>query len=1160
MKPLLPVLALVLAGCLRPSEPPWVGECAVYPEGSYQFGDIGIGTCLSAPADLQFVDGGSGPWLAVSNSNAFRDFTGGSVLFIDWSSVDLDNERNLVSELVAHAVGVDSFAGTLSWIPERDLLAVPIRFSDEARTRSEDDEVVFLDIADPAGAEPAPVAEEGSTSIAVEADPFATAFDPTSNLLFVGNRTAHTVSVVDMAADPVVLRDALGQPRIDGSRWVDADGSGSRAEFTMLEALTGADVRMVTETWTLTWVEGTRRLWLPVMAGSTGGVMPVGSTGGPVEPRGVYAGVRRATSGGDGRWTWSGYGTELDPATSGGHAGEVRDPFYYDSSSIGPRMVFSDGGDLRGAAPVEDGDSYYVANWGFEADPLLVGDEGAWDEVLDGPAAVVSEGTTWLFYDGTSGTGQTAIGVATSGTGYSDFARLGDGAVMVAGGAHDAVAQADPMVLRDAAADRWRMFYSAFDGSRWSIGQAWSDDLETWTAETEPVIAIDGGDIAAPEVFASDTGFILWASYRASGNSGWQVAQARSWDGTTWTLDGVILDYPIESLGRWDDTPPGLAAEADVQQTFDMVGEEWGDIGLHPSCGDTIQSTSYGWKFRVAVGQQGDVADVGEAGDLGWFVTSVDDAAGLAWIQLESSEGIPSIGIASWDGLHAIPEADPIFEAADSGFDQDGVFSPVVVADGGGWVMFYAGTSDDFTVVGRATSADGRTWQRDPDPVLDLGDDWDFQSVVPGSVEILEDGTWRLWYTGSDGSRQRIGLATSPDGTTFTRVEGEDGWIFGPGTPGEWDDSGVRGPYVVTTDDLLHLWYSGSDGTTQRIGHASAATADAIPVFTRDVDVDGTPRPVLEPTASLFDFGGVDRPVVLVGDQGYTLLYRGVDGSYNRPGLAFGTDEAAFYKAPAAPSAGDWLQFSTAAGQDGVNAIDLDVATDDMTVTGVGMDALAIDEERGFLFVASKLLSYIVVLDVRDDSTTSFSDLNYMGIEAVLSFDSAGGSEWFRSMMVLPGTSHLYALTTSPESVVVFDLDLVEDDEHDEIVRDANIGWLAAPRGGDLDHGSENVTNLGPAGMALLPDGYTLVVTNYNDNSLSVYDLRMAGYGQLIGEVPNLCENPYSVRTTADGTQVVVGCYEGKVEDDRVASTLAVVDVDRASPTWLEVRTWIVNE
>ena len=41
-------------GCLESLSSPTVGECAVYPKGVYDYGEIGIGSCLAGPIGMEW--------------------------------------------------------------------------------------------------------------------------------------------------------------------------------------------------------------------------------------------------------------------------------------------------------------------------------------------------------------------------------------------------------------------------------------------------------------------------------------------------------------------------------------------------------------------------------------------------------------------------------------------------------------------------------------------------------------------------------------------------------------------------------------------------------------------------------------------------------------------------------------------------------------------------------------------------------------------------------------------------------------------------------------------------------------------------------------------------------------------------------------------------
>ena len=102
---------------------------------------------------------------------------------------------------------------------------------------------------------------------------------------------------------------------------------------------------------------------------------------------------------------------------------------------------------------------------------------------------------------------------------------------------------------------------------------------------------------------------------------------------------------------------------------------------------------------------------------------------------------------------------------------------------------------------------------------------------------------------------------------------------------------------------------------------------------------------------------------------------------------------------------------------------------------------------------------------------------------------------------------------------------------------------------------------IGPGQMLIHPNEDLMFVSNFNGNSLSVYDLELGPYGTLIAELPHIGENPYAMAFTPDFKQLVVANYTGNVNNDNnlSESTLAILDIDRESPTYLQFLTWIMN-
>ncbi|MFT7521857.1 MAG: hypothetical protein ACI9MC_004009, partial [Kiritimatiellia bacterium] len=150
-----PLLALLLSSsCIQNvGQGPDLAECSLPPDGAHTFGEVGIGSCLAAPADIQFIQDGDKTWLAVTNSDAYVNFDSGSVLLIDWSSIDFTKPRNRMHEISTQALRTPRYVAGIAYVDDRPdgtkLLLVPSRFSEGATTRSARDDLLVFDVTDP---------------------------------------------------------------------------------------------------------------------------------------------------------------------------------------------------------------------------------------------------------------------------------------------------------------------------------------------------------------------------------------------------------------------------------------------------------------------------------------------------------------------------------------------------------------------------------------------------------------------------------------------------------------------------------------------------------------------------------------------------------------------------------------------------------------------------------------------------------------------------------------------------------------------------------------------------------------------------------------------------------------------------------------------------
>ncbi|KKP85886.1 MAG: Laminin G sub domain 2 [candidate division CPR3 bacterium GW2011_GWE2_35_7] len=182
-------------------------------------------------------------------------------------------------------------------------------------------------------------------------------------------------------------------------------------------------------------------------------------------------------------------------------------------------------------------------------------------------------------------------------------------------------------------------------------------------------------------------------------------------------------------------------------------------------------------------------------------------------------------------------------------FDDAHVYSVSVVkdTDAGVYKMWYGGHDGSYLRIGYATSADGITWTRYDNPgvaacgfseALDAGcvfglntsGTWDDYHVAYPQV-IRENATsYKMYYTGNDGTNWRAGYATSTDGITWTRAVGinycsgttGDGCIINIGASGESDDYGILSGPVINDGGVYKMWYSGHDGDKWQTFYATS--------------------------------------------------------------------------------------------------------------------------------------------------------------------------------------------------------------------------------------------------------------------------------------------------------------------------------------------------
>jgi predicted GH43/DUF377 family glycosyl hydrolase len=488
---------------------------------------------------------------------------------------------------------------------------------------------------------------------------------------------------------------------------------------------------------------------------------------------------------------------------------------------------------------------------------------------VDDPALAKVGSTYYLWYSGTAEDGRaSALFLATSSNGTA-WARANGGAPVLQGtpGAfdEDGVYGADVVYDPTNQQTPFQMWYSGRAGVFGGIGYATSLDGVTWTkypsnAAPAPVVthgqpgSADSFAAADPTVLHDGSVWKMW--YTGDDSSKKRIAYATSSDRVTWAKGGKVI------------APEDAGVSANLQ---------WGAFA------PTVWKTANGYSMlltgRKLVGG-------------GVFQTKI--------LGTTSSDGI------SWAGPS--PAVNPSGSA--SNFDYSNLNSPDVLEDPGSsnpFKLYYSGNTIDangnfHTRIGLATSNDGNGWNKfngaqSGGSVLDvgtLGTAFDARQASGLSVVAPAGANPKLagFYWGTRGSdfKPRLGEATSPDGTSWTKVPvsgANGGALFGLGNPASFDNGGERDPSVLYDSGTYDVYFTGLDsGGTASLGLASTP------------QVPGTKQPdnaawsarsqvLAKGSSGAFDSAGVSHPSALKdAASSYFLYYSGTDGTVSKIGLA----------------------------------------------------------------------------------------------------------------------------------------------------------------------------------------------------------------------------------------------------------------------------------
>ena len=208
-------------------------------------------------------------------------------------------------------------------------------------------------------------------------------------------------------------------------------------------------------------------------------------------------------------------------------------------------------------------------------------------------------------------------------------------------------------------------------------------------------------------------------------------------------------------------------------------------------------------------------------------------------------------------------------------WDGTSIHTSTVISDSGQFKMWYRGWGLTTSGFGLATSPDGTVWTKHlGNPVMTATEEWEDGNL--DQSHVIQDGAlYKMWYGAND---RAIGYATSADGINWIKHENNP---IMEGTAGAWDKEGVSATFVIKVGPSdYRMWYQTNDSSG--IGYATSSDGltwikRATPVLTRG------------PQGALDDAKIADPNVLFDGTQ-YHMWYAGESDVGWRIGYATSPD------------------------------------------------------------------------------------------------------------------------------------------------------------------------------------------------------------------------------------------------------------------------------
>ncbi|MBI2437273.1 MAG: hypothetical protein HYV36_00455 [Lentisphaerae bacterium] len=241
--------------------------------------------------------------------------------------------------------------------------------------------------------------------------------------------------------------------------------------------------------------------------------------------------------------------------------------------------------------------------------------------------------------------------------------------------------------------------------------------------------------------------------------------------------------------------------------------------------------------------------------------------------------------------------------------DVIGTVSSAVIKDGNTYKMWYSGRDTANWRIYYATSPDGLDWTKYSNDIpansdttstagrIPLGTAGKGDNVHVSYPAVIKDGNiYKMWYSGYDSANWRIYYATSSNGLDWTKYSNavpansdttSTAGRIPRGNDGKGDDRDTYTPTVIQEDaNTYKMWYSGHDGTNQRIYYATSSNgldwtkySNAVPT---NSDTTSTAGRIPRGTSGKGDDYYVGYQTVIKDESTYKMWYSGYNSANYR--------------------------------------------------------------------------------------------------------------------------------------------------------------------------------------------------------------------------------------------------------------------------------------